>query len=245
MGFHNFALAEMRSPELPPAGIQYVLEYFTGDMQGLQQRFNSRQLALLEKLNRADLKHLSRLRNIVIPSKWTGNELDYAPFPLHYPAAEKIPKVLVVDIQGQAFGGYESGDLIRWGPVSTGRKSNPTPSGFFHLNWRSPGRHSTVNREWYMPWYFNFSNKQGISLHQYDMPGYPSSHECIRLLETDARWLYDWGEEWTLGKKHWQVLKPGTVLLILNHYDYSSPPLWLSREWLARGIRLPETFIIP
>jgi len=147
----------------------------------------------------------------------------------------------VVDIAGQAFGGYENGNLVRWGPVSTGRKSSPTPSGLFHLNWRSPGRHSTINEEWYLRWSFNFANKEGISLHQYDLPGYPASHQCIRLLEADARWLYHWGEEWTLGKKPWQVLKPGTALLILNHYNYGSPPLWHSSEWLTQGIQLPET----
>jgi len=209
-------------------------------MKELQRRFNSMQLTLLEKLNRTDLKHLARLRNIVVPSVWIGSELDYSPFPARYSSAERIPKVLVVDIPGQAFGGYEYGKLIRWGPVSTGRKNRPTLSGLFHLNWRSPGRHSTVNREWYMRWYFNFYNKQGASLHQYDLPGYPASHECIRLLEADARWLYNWGEEWTLDEKQWKVLKPGTPLLILNHYDYGSQPLWHSQEWLAHGIRLPE-----
>ncbi|MDD5168684.1 MAG: L,D-transpeptidase family protein [Syntrophales bacterium] len=239
-GFQNFAFAQAASPETPQAKIQYVLAPIAGGMKELQRRFNDMQIALLEKLNRVDLKHLSRLRNIVVPSVWTGNELDYSPFPAHYPPAEKISKVLIVDISGQAFGAYEKGNLIRWGPVSTGRKSRPTPSGLFHLNWRSPGRHSTVNSEWYMPWYFNFDNKQGISLHQYEMPGYPASHECIRLLEADARWLYNWGEEWTLGKKRWQVLKPGTELLILNHYDYGSQPLWHSQEWLTHGVRLPE-----
>jgi len=238
--FRNLISAETLSSEPQSINIQYVLEPFSGGMKELQQRFNTAQLALLEKLNRADLRHLARLRTIVVPSVWTGNELDYSPFPAHYSSAERILKVLVVDIQGQAFGGYEYGKLIRWGPVSTGRKSRPTLPGLFHLNWRSPGRHSTVNREWYMRWYFNFDNKMGVSLHQYDLPGYPASHECMRLLEADARWLYDWGEEWKLGEKKWEVLKQGTPLLILNHYNYGSQPLWQSQEWLAHGIHLPE-----
>lgn len=241
--FQNITKAEPQRQEPPPARIQYVVEDFTGGMKELQRRFNGGQLSLLEKPNRADLKHLSRLRNLVVPSVWTGDEIDYSPFPVHYAPAENISKILIVDIPGQAFGGYENGNLVRWGPVSTGKKNTPTPSGLFHLNWRSPGRHSTVNEEWYMPWYFNFDNKQGLSLHQYDLPGYPASHQCIRLLEADARWLFNWGEQWALDKKGWNVLKPGTALLILNHYEYGSPPLWQSLEWLARGIRLPETLI--
>lgn len=240
-GLQNITAAQTLRQEPSPARIQYAIEPFKGGMKELRQRFNGAQLSLLEKLNRADLKHLSRLRNLVVPSVWTGNEIDYSPFPVRYTAAENISKLLIVDIPGQAFGGYEKGSLVRWGPVSTGKKKDPTPSGLFHLNWRSAGRHSTVNKDWYMPWYFNFDNKQGISLHQYDLPGYPASHACIRLLEADARWLYDWGDEWTLDKKAWKVLKPGTPLLVLNHYDYGAQPLWRSSEWLARGVRLPET----
>jgi len=241
MEFRNFASAETMSSGLNSANIQYVLESFSGDMRELHRRFDSTQLSLLEKLNRTDLTHLARLRNIVVPSVWTGNELDYSPFPAHYPPAEGIPKILVVDIPSQAFGGYEYGKLIRWGPISSGRKSSPTPPGLFHLNWRSPGRHSTVNPEWYMRWYFNFDNKGGASLHQYELPGYPASHECIRLLEADARWLYGWGEEWRLDEKGWKVLKPGTPVMILNHYSYGSKPLWHSQEWLTHGIGLPKS----
>jgi len=37
-------------------------------------------------------------------------------------------------------------------------------------------------------------NKRGHSFHQYELPGHPASHGCIRLLERDATWIYDWGK---------------------------------------------------
>lgn len=240
-GLQNRAAAQTPSPEPAAARITYDLKTFKGGIKELRQLFNDRQLELLQKINRTDLKHLTRLRDVMVPSVWSDNELDYSPFPARYPRAANIAKLLVVDVSAQAFGAYENGSLVRWGPVSTGRKKSPTPAGLFHLTWRSRARHSTVDREWYMQWYFNFDNKAGLSLHQYDLPGYPASHECIRLLESDARWVYDWGEEWILGKKPWQVLKLGTPLLILNQYAYGSkPPLWRSKEWLAKGVQLPD-----
>src|SRR5688572_27480582 len=42
------------------------------------------QLALLEKLNRADLAHLARLPELVVPAEWHDDELRYTPFPPAY-----------------------------------------------------------------------------------------------------------------------------------------------------------------
>ena len=113
------------------------------------------------------------------------------------------------------------------------------PAGLFHLNWRSRGRHTTVDPDWYMPWYFNFENDRGLSFHQYTLPGRPASHACVRLLERDAKWLFDWGETWTLDDRGWNVLEPGTPVLIVGCYDFSSPPPWRSTGWLSSGIVLP------
>ena len=206
----------------------------------LRRRFTPDQLALLEKLNRATVTHLERLDLLVIPDRWSGDELAYSPFPSRSEWAARYPKALIVHQPGQAFAAYESGRLIRWGPVSSGRRQAPTPAGLFHLNWRSPGRHSTVNADWYMPWYFNFDNRRGLALHQFTLPGWPASHACVRLLERDAMWLYDWGEGWTLDERGWEVLAPGTPLWIVGSYDFDAPPPWRSIAWLARGIELGE-----
>ncbi len=191
-------------------------------------------------LNRADVAHLGRLPVLVIPEQWLDDELQYSPLPLSCAWANEHPKALVVHQPSQVFGGYESGRLVRWGPVSSGREAHPTPSGLFHLNWRSPGRHSTVDPDWYLPWYFNFHNDRGIAFHQFTLPGRPASHACVRLLERDAQWLYEWGEGWVLDERGWTVLDPGTPVFILQQYDFGAPPSWRSLEWLARGVELPQ-----
>jgi len=174
-----------------------------------------------------------------MPTRWVPDERAYSPAPTSFASAATIPKVLVVHQPGQFFAGYEFGRLVRWGPVSTGRASSPTPSGLFHLNWRSPGRTSTVNPRWFMRWYFNFESRRGLSLHAYTLPGLPASHGCIRLLERDARWLFDWGEEWSIGGDGRRVLDPGTPLWIVGRYDFAAPPPWRSLDWLANSVELP------
>lgn len=217
------------------ASVTYRVEA-TGDFRA---RFGAEELALLEKLNRRDLKHLGRAPKIVVPDRFDLDELAYAPFPATWPGAEPLPKALVIDQPGQAFGAYEDGRLVRWGPVSSGRRDDPTPSGTFHLNWKSPWRRSTVNRGWILKWAFNFHNRRGLDLHQYDMPGTPASHACVRLLARDARWIFGWGRGWSVDERGKPVAGTGTPVVIVGAYDFAAPPPWLSPEWMARGIGLP------
>lgn len=77
-----------------------------------------------------------------------------------------------------------------------------------------------------MPWHFNFDNAKGLSLHAYSLPGYPASHACVRLLEDDAKWLYDWGDQATVDIDRRTVLKYGTPVLIAGRYGYKSAPPW-------------------
>lgn len=205
----------------------------------LLDRFTDAQLAVLEKINRADRNRLERLPVLVIPLRWVSDERVYSPSPTSFKSAAAVPKVLVVHQPGQFFAGYEFGRLVRWGPVSTGRASSPTPSGLFHLNWRSSGRTSSLNPQWFMRWYFNFDNARGLSLHAYTLPGRPASHGCIRLLERDARWVFDWGESWSLSRDGRRVLESGTPLWIVGRYDFGSPPPWRSLGWLVTPVELP------
>ncbi len=215
-------------PEPPSEqAVEYRLESTADD---LSATFSTEELGLLEKLNRTDAERLPRHEYLVVPSDWDGEELDYSPLPEELPELADDPRTLVVHLPMQVFGAYERGRLVRWGPVSSGRSEHPTPTGLHHLTWRSRGRHSTVNPEWYLEWYFNFHNERGISFHQYELPGEPASHACLRLLERDARWIYEWGEGWVLDDRGWEVLEHGTPVWIVGEYDYDSPPPWLDPD---------------
>jgi hypothetical protein len=221
-------------------GERYRIETRSDRIGTLQESFNESQLALLEKLNRADLGHLEQLREIVVPVSWGEDELSYSMLPTRYTSSDGWSTFLVVYLPGQLFGAYEFGSLVRWGPVSSGSRDNPTSPGRFALNWRSTGRASTVDPDWFMRWYVNFGNREGLAFHAYALPGYPASHGCIRLLERDARWLFDWGQTWMLDPSNTRVLTPGTPVFIVGRYDFDAPPSWRSLTWLSIAVELPS-----
>ena len=211
----------------------------------LTKRFTLAQIDLLEKLNRRDREHLVRVEpkvpGIVVPAAFDQDELAYSPMPRSWPAGAALPKIVVVDQPSQSFAAYENGELVKWGPVSSGRAETPTPAGAYHLTWRSRKRTSTDNEAWILEWYFNFINERGISFHQFDLPGYPASHACVRLLRRDAEWLYGWGEQWQLEPGGRKVRQAGTPVLIVGVFDAKASPAWLSLEWLANGVQLPAS----
>ncbi len=219
-----------------PHAIHYRVE--GGPLRDLAARFQPQELDLLEKLNRADLEHLPRLDRIVVPSEWR-DELAHSPFSATYRAAAATPKVLVVDQPSQAFAAYEHGQLVHWGPTSTGRQAKPTPSGRYDLNWRARSRTSTLSGEWRLHWYFNFHNRRGLAFHEFDLPGVPASHACVRLLARDARWIYKWGQSWVLDAAG-QLVQPGTPVVILGQYAFDAEKPWLSPGYWARPIALPD-----
>jgi hypothetical protein len=220
-------------------GVTYHVEAAGTGGHGVRERFTPAQLVLLQKLNRADLYHLDRLPVLIVPDVWAADELAYSPMPRRYPNASTYRRLVIVYQPAQVFGAYEYGALVRWGPVSTGSRRTPTPSGLFYLNWRKAEHTSTENPDWSMPWSFNFDNRLGLAFHEQALPGRPASHSCVRLLAADARWLFEWGEPWTLDRNGTRVLKLGTPVLVIGAYDFEAGPPWQSLHQLGRPVQLP------
>ena len=72
---------------------------------------------------------------------------------------------------------------------------------------------------------------RSIHLHQYAMPsGGPTSHGCMRLVDSDARWMYEWTEAWktTAGgtgiqSRRGRVTQQGTMVLVLSDEPAGNP----------------------
>jgi hypothetical protein len=151
--------------------------------------------------------------------------------PATVPALATSPKFIAVSRRVQAFGAYEYGRLVRWGPTSTGKASTPTDSGLFFTNWKSRTTISTEDPSWILDWYVNIIALKGVAFHQYDLPGRPASHGCVRLLEVDAKWVYRWAAQWVPGRGS-HVKQYGTPVLIFGDYRYGAPAPWIG---LAAG----------
>ena len=206
----------------------------------LENALGAHRFALFLKVNRIDLGHVRDTDTLAVPDS-TLDTLDLAPFPLQLANAAAIPKLLLVSLRVQAFGAYENGHLVRWGPVSTGKKATPTPAGLYHANWKAKQRYSTVDDSWFLKWCVNIEVHEGISLHEYELPGRPASHSCVRLAPDDAEWVYGWCDQWKLDARG-ALAAPGTPVLVFGDYAWGARAPWkdLAEDPLAASVALGE-----
>lgn len=186
---------------------------------------DSSALRIVLAVNRADRSSIARMDSVVIPGDMSGDIAYYLPFPLSVPYLKDVNKIVFFSYPTQAFAAYEFGELVYTGPTSMGRKKDTTPTGLFFTNWKAEQTTSTFNDEWDLRWNFNIENEAGIGWHQYAMPGYPASHSCLRMQEKDARYMYEWADEWILTGKD-SVRAKGTPVIVFGQYNFNAPAPW-------------------
>ncbi|WP_316632925.1 L,D-transpeptidase [uncultured Flavobacterium sp.] len=186
---------------------------------------DSGKLTIAYAINRTDKANFAKMDSVIIPADFSGDLVYYLPFPIHVTALEEVSKVLIFSYPTQAFAAYENGELVRTGPTNMGRKKAPTPTGLFFTNWKAEKTTSTFNDEWDLKWNFNIENKLGVGFHQYELPGYPASHSCLRLQEKDAKYLYKWADQWIL-KDRENIKIKGTPVIVFGSYDFDSTKPW-------------------
>jgi hypothetical protein len=211
-------------------------------LRRLHRELGADRFLLALKVNRRDSVHVRMGDSLMVPDS-TATLLDLSPFPRQIPSTLDQAKLVLISRRVQAFAAYEAGRLARWGPTSTGRESLQTPAGLYHTNWKDQERTSTFNDEWLLKWYVNLDNFLGISFHLYELPGYPASHSCVRLLEDDAIWLYDWVEQWQLDPTNRRkVLRQGTPVVVFGQYGFGKKAPWrkLAADSTATNVPLAE-----
>lgn len=182
---------------------------------------NEKQRDIVQRLNRTNM-YLYRGRKIVIPKNL--DQLDYfdlAPFPMTMKTDNE--KVILVDQEKLAWGAYdEQGNLVKWGPISSGknycpdvRRSCKTITGEFYIfskkNYRCRSTAYPVGRGGsHMPYCMFFH--RGYALHGSPyVPGRRDSHGCVRMFTEDAKWL---NEEFVTITDNDTYDVPGTKVII-------------------------------
>lgn len=193
-------------------------------------------------INRTDRANIVKMDSIIVPTDLTGDLAYYLPFPLEVASLSDVSKIIFFSYATQTFATYEYGDLIRTGPTNMGRKADKTPTGLFFTNWKAEKTTSTFNDEWDLKWNFNVANKLGVGFHQYELPGYPASHSCLRLQERDAKYLYDWAEQWVLINDETIKFK-GTPVVIFGSYDFDAPKPWYQLVSNPKALDISEASI--
>ncbi len=209
---------------------------------------------LVEMVNRRMMQTFTVGDTIIYPVQFDLDFRGYSPFPRYYPGGREFDKLFIMDKSIQAFAAYEYGQLMRWGIINTGDpETTPTPNGRFNFNWREEYRVSSESPEdepWEMYWVMNFHAAKGMHVHQYEMPtGGPLSHGCVRLVDADAQWVYQWGDIWkttssssgiaSVGAK---ILEQGSTVLVIGDEPQGKPqPFDLGHRYpVLKQVTLPS-----
>jgi L,D-transpeptidase catalytic domain len=192
----------------------------------LQKNSTDVQKKIVWAVNRTDSNHLAKMDSILVPDDLNGDLELYLPFPTSVSYLKDIAKIIFFSYPTQTFAAYEYGELEYAGPTNMGRKADPTPTGLYYTNWKAEKTTSTFNDEWDLLWNFNIENKLGVGFHQYELPGYPASHSCLRLLESDAKLLYAWADQWVLASDE-VVAAKGTPVIVFGSYAFDAAKPWL------------------
>jgi len=190
------------------------------------KKYTEKERYAILALNRLDSKNKWNADTLVVPAKVDTTLMEYSPFPMQLDVLSPVKKFVVFSYPIQAYGVYSNGSLVKWGPTSMGKKSAKTKTGLTFANWKKQLAISTVSSEWKLPYNFNIFNLDGIGWHQYDLPGYPASHSCLRLLMNDAKWLYSYADTWVLNPGGATTKAKGTAVLVYGDYPWGKRKPW-------------------
>ena len=217
--------------EPPKPAIKYTSMIFPAKkkdsaMAAFNKQFSEEEQYTILALNRLDSKNKWRADTLAIPDKIDHSLMLYSPFPTQLEVLKEVKKMVFFSYPIQAYALYENGKLIKWGPTSMGKKAAQTKRGLMFANWKKELAISTVNSSWKLPFNFNIHNTLGIGWHQYDLPGYPASHSCLRLLMNDAKFMYNWADQWILNKGGATVKANGTPVIVFGDYQWGGKKPW-------------------
>ena len=162
---------------------------------------NYQQREEVKRLNRTNVALMYR-NWIIVPKDFSKTTyMDMSPLPLHVNTHQQ--KEVLIDLGLFAFGAYDAaGNLLYWGPVSSGNAQCPsedssclTKTGNFRV-FHMEGK-DCASREYPlethggdpMPYCMFFHG--GTAMHQSTLSGFINrSAGCVRLFKSDAQWLY-------------------------------------------------------
>jgi len=229
-GNENNIKDEKPKVEKPKEPIEIKYSAFSikkGRGDSIKKYYTPQQFSIILALNRIDSAHINSPDTLIIPDNFEAELIQYSPFPVSLSFLSEVKKIIFFSYSSQSFAVYNSGVLVHWGPTNMGSKKHPTPTGIYYANWKAEETKSSFDDEWILKWNVNLDNKEGVGWHQYTLPGFPASHSCLRLLEADAKFLYDWVDEWKLVDKE-NIETNGTPTVIFGAYPFGKPKPWLA-----------------
>ena len=172
-------------------------------------------------LNRKELRYINVGSAVVIPDTIINDLRAYSIFPNYYEGAKNIKKLVVVSNVYQSYGCYEYGKLVRFTAINSGKERTPSYPGRYAMNWKEKVHRSSIDSNWSMPYTINIHMQAGSAMHNFEMPGKPASHSCIRQFYEDAEWIYYWGDRIKTDPNRNLIPMSGTPIIIIDYYDFN------------------------
>ena len=175
------------SQDAPEGFVQYRV--MAGDT--LSKIAPQNQWEIIMRVNRIDERHLP-LGKIIFRPADMGKAGKFLPLPENISEKYQNGRLIYIVQKDQFFGVYEEGELIFWGPISSGRAEYKTPVGQFKILWKAR-KYRSKKYDVPMPLAINISHG-GYFIHHQSLSGKPASRGCIRLLYADAKKLFKWSK---------------------------------------------------
>ncbi|MBI2794967.1 MAG: L,D-transpeptidase [Ignavibacteria bacterium] len=176
---------------------------------------------VLTLLNRKDIQFVRIGDNLVLPDTFVSDLRAYSIFPVWYEGGERVDKIVFISNKWQCYACYKYGLLVRFAAANTGEEGKPTLPGRYAVNWKQRKRISSLDSTWILPFTVNFHQYAGNAFHQFEMPGRPVSHSCVRQFLSDAEWLYHWVRPARLDSNKRPIMFTGTPVIITDVFDFS------------------------
>lgn len=177
---------------------------------------------VLTLLNRKDIQYVRLGDSLVMPDTIMEDLRAYSVYPQYWPAGDTVSKVVFISNKWQSYACYRNGELVRFAACNSGEERKPTLPGRYAVNWRDRMRISSLDSTWVLPFTVNFHLYAGSAFHQFEMPGRPVSHSCVRQFLGDAEWLYRWVKTARIDTiEHAFVPWSGTPVVILDIFDFN------------------------
>lgn len=176
----------------------------------------------LTLLNRKDIQYVRLGDTLVLPDTIVEDLRAYSVFPQYWPEGDTVKKAVFISNKWQAYACYQNGELVRFAACNSGEERKPTLPGRYAVNWRDRKRISSLDSTWILPFTVNFHLQAGSAFHQFEMPGRPVSHSCVRQFLSDAEWLYRWVRTARVDTvEHRFIPWSGTPVVILDIFDFN------------------------
>ena len=222
-------LSADRSASIPTPGSYVVHVVQPGEsLAGIAAAYDTTLRRILE-VNDVDTAVTPGMRILVPPTSYAEIFGDATMGPEGYPLYPAVPtaeKWVSVDLSHQRAYAWEGNKLIKRCAISSGKARTPTVTGVFRI-WAKVSSQTMSGGSYATGDYYNLPGVQWVQYFYRDYAlhgaywhnrfGTPTSHGCVNLTNTDAKWLYEWTSP-TIEENGWHIIDgemvPGTLVIV-------------------------------